>query len=77
MEALNILCNGDGEFEETNIETLHLSTRAYNGLKAAGIDTVEELALKTRKEIAGLNNMGKKTLDEIEEELMFFGIELK
>ena len=77
MEDIRILCDGNGKVEPTNIEALHLSTRAYNGLKAAGINTVEELSTKSRKEIAGLNNMGKKTLDEIEEELMFFGIELK
>ena len=62
--------------EETPIETLDISNRAYNGLKKAGINTLEQLAQKTKKEIASVENIGAKTVDEIQAQLVELGYDL-
>lgn len=58
---------------ETSIETLDISNRAYNGLKRANINTIEELSSKSKKEISSLDNIGAKTVDEIEKQLEELG----
>ncbi|MCX2683524.1 DNA-directed RNA polymerase subunit alpha [Campylobacter sp. MIT 21-1685] len=56
-------------FENTkllqNITDLNLSARSYNCLEKAGIVYIGELALMSINELAGLKNLGKKSLDEI------------
>lgn len=59
------------------IETLDISNRAYNGLKNAGIHTIEDLCKKTKKEIAAIDNIGAKTVDEIQRQLQELGYVLK
>ncbi len=63
--------------EETSIETLDISNRAYNGLKRANINTIETLILRSKKEISGLDNIGMKTVEEIEEHLKDLGVKFK
>ncbi len=63
--------------EETSIETLDISNRAYNGLKRANINTIEELAKHSKKEISGLDNIGSKTVGEIEQQLTDLGIKFR
>ncbi len=63
--------------EETSIETLDISNRAYNGLKRANINTIEELCSKSKKEISSLDNIGAKTVDEIEQQLIELGYNFK
>ena len=63
--------------EVTSIETLDISNRAYNGLKRAGINTIEELCEKSKKEISSLDNIGAKTVDEIEKQLEELGYNFK
>ncbi|MEE6530728.1 DNA-directed RNA polymerase subunit alpha C-terminal domain-containing protein, partial [Campylobacter coli] len=41
------------------------SARSYNCLEKAGIVYIGELALMSVNELAGLKNLGKKSLDEI------------
>lgn len=65
------------ELTETSIETLDISNRAYNGLKRANINTIEELCLKSKKEISSLDNIGAKTVDEIEKQLEELGYSFK
>lgn len=52
-----------------NIEELPLGTRAYGVLKAAGIDTIEELCLFTAEQLRRLGNFGQKSLDEVKDAL--------
>jgi DNA-directed RNA polymerase subunit alpha len=61
----------------TSIETLDISNRAYNGLKRANIDTIEELCAKSKKDISSLDNIGAKTVDEIEKQLEELGYSFK
>lgn len=58
----------------TSIETLDISNRAYNGLKRSNIHTIEELIIKSKKEISSLDNIGSKTVDEIEMQLSDLGL---
>lgn len=67
----------ENQEEETSIETLDISNRAYNGLKRANINTIEELAKHSKKEISGLDNIGSKTVDEIEQQLTDLGIKFR
>jgi len=51
------------------IDSLGLSARSYNSLERAGIEYVGELLLKDKNELKSIKNLGKKSLDEIEEKL--------
>ncbi|KXG75696.1 DNA-directed RNA polymerase subunit alpha [Fervidicola ferrireducens] len=62
---------------EMPIEELDLSVRSYNCLKRAGINTIGELIQKTPEEIMKVRNLGKKSLEEIEEKLAAFNLSFK
>ena len=51
------------------VEQLNLSVRTMNCLRRAGLATVGELVSKEEKELMGLRNFGKKSLNEIKERL--------
>jgi DNA-directed RNA polymerase subunit alpha len=55
---------------DTPIEELDLSVRAFNCLKANEISTVGQLLGKREEELLSLRNFGKKSLDEIKEKLV-------
>ncbi len=52
---------------EMTVEELDLSVRSYNCLKRAGINTVEELTQKTTEDLMKVRNLGKKSLEEIQQ----------
>ena len=47
------------------IEELDLSVRAFNCLKRAGVNTVEDLISKSPDEMMKVRNLGKKSLEEV------------
>ncbi len=55
---------------DMTIEELDLSVRSYNCLKRAGINTVGELVRKTEDEMMKVRNLGKKSLEEVEQKLI-------
>ena len=57
-----------------DIEELVVGTRAYNVLKGAGIDTVEDLCLFTGEQLMHLGNFGQKSLVELREKLQEHGV---
>ena len=59
------------------IEELDLSVRAYNCLKRASINSLEELLLKSEHDLLNIKNFGKKSSDEVIERLTAFGLNLK
>jgi DNA-directed RNA polymerase subunit alpha len=61
---------GPGKLNETPIEELDLSVRAFNCLKANDIGTVGQLLGKKEEELLSLRNFGRKSLDEIKEKLL-------
>jgi len=62
---------------EMTIEELDLSQRAYNCLKRGGINTVGDLVSKPHHEIEKIRNLGKKSLEEVEEKLARLGLSLQ
>ncbi len=62
---------------EMTVEELDLSVRSYNCLKRAGINTVEELTQKTEEDMMKVRNLGKKSLEEIQNKLAELGLSLK
>ena len=62
---------------EMNIDELELSVRSYNCLKRAGINTVEELCNKTPEDMMKVRNLGRKSLEEVEQKLSGLGLGLK
>jgi len=61
---------GGNRLNETPIEELDLSVRAFNCLKANDITSVGQLLTKKEEELLGLRNFGRKSLDEIKEKLV-------
>lgn len=59
------------------IEDLDLSVRSYNCLKRAGIQTVEELTIKTEEDMMRVRNLGKKSLKEVKDKLHDMGLGFK
>lgn len=62
---------------EMTIEELDLSVRAYNCLKRAGINTVEDLVAKTEEDMIKVRNLGRKSLDEVIGKLVTLGLSLR
>jgi DNA-directed RNA polymerase subunit alpha len=62
---------------EMNIEELDLSVRSYNCLKRAGINTVEELTKKTEEDMMKVRNLGRKSLEEVQQKLEALGLSLR
>lgn len=62
------------------IEELELSVRAFNCLKRADINTLDQLVEKSVDELGRVRNLGKKSIDEIIEKLAAYkglGIHMK
>jgi DNA-directed RNA polymerase subunit alpha len=62
---------------EMTIEELDLSVRSYNCLKRAGINTVQELVQKSEEDMMKVRNLGKKSLEEVEQKLKALGMSLR
>lgn len=59
---------------EKPIEEMELSVRSYNCLKRAGIETIGDLAKKTRADMLKVRNMGAKSLEEVLQKMESYGI---
>ncbi len=66
-----------GANAEMTIEELDLSVRAFNCLKRAGINTVSELIQKDQEDMMKVRNLGKKSLEEVEQKLALLGLSLR
>lgn len=62
---------------EMTIEELDLSVRSFNCLKRAGINTVEELTQRTEEDMMKVRNLGRKSLEEVQQKLEALGLGLK
>lgn len=61
---------------EMTIEELDLSVRSFNCLKRAGINTVEDLTMKTEEDMMKVRNLGRKSLEEVIHKLESLGFTL-
>ena len=62
---------------DITIEELDLSVRSYNCLKRAGINTVAELIKRNEEEMMKVRNLGRKSLEEVEQKLAALGLSLR
>ena len=62
---------------DMTIEELDLSVRAYNCLKRAGINNVSELVQKNTEDMMKVRNLGRKSLEEVEQKLTALGLALR
>ena len=62
---------------EMTIEELDLSVRAYNCLKRAGINTVAELVQRNQEDMMKVRNLGRKSLEEVEQKLAGLNLSLR
>ena len=58
------------------LELANLSTRTFNALTCANIETVGQLCAKTEDQLCRLRNFGKFSLMEVKRELQYRGREL-
>ena len=61
---------------EMTIEELDLSVRSFNCLKRANINTVEDLISRTGEDMMKVRNMGRKSLEEVQNKLSLMGLSL-
>ena len=59
------------------IEELDLSVRSSNCLKRAGINTVEELIQRNEEDMMRVRNLGRKSLEEVQQKLAMLGLSLR
>ena len=58
------------------IDELDLSVRSFNCLKRANINTVADLINKTGEDMMKVRNMGRKSLEEVQNKLAMMGLTL-
>ena len=66
-----------GKTLEMSIDELELSVRSYNCLKRAGINTVAELCDKSPDDMMKVRNLGRKSMEEVEQKLCELGLSLR
>ena len=62
---------------ETPIEEIEFSVRAYNCLKRAGINTMQDLIDKKEVEVTKIRNLGKKSLKEVLDKVSEMGLKFR
>ena len=82
-EVLRLARDGDQQdvktilAENITIEEMELSVRAYNCLKRAGLNNMADIVAKTHSEMMCIRNLGRKSLEEVEQKVKELGFELK
>ena len=61
---------------QLTIEELDLSVRSFNCLKRANINTVADLIAKTEEDMMKVRNMGRKSLEEVQNKLAMMNLSL-
>ena len=61
---------------EMTIEELDLSVRSFNCLKRANVNNVEDLISRTGEDMMKVRNMGRKSLEEVQNKLAMMGLSL-
>ena len=61
---------------EMTIDELDLSVRSFNCLKRANINNVEDLISRTGEDMMKVRNMGRKSLEEVQNKIAMMGLSL-
>ncbi len=59
---------------DLTIDDLELSVRAYNCLKRAGINTLQDIINRSEDDMIKVRNLGRKSLDEVIEKIHSMGL---
>ena len=62
---------------DTSIDDLELSVRAYNCLKRAAINNVQDLVNKSENEMMKIRNLGRKSLKEVIDKIKDMGLSFR
>lgn len=73
----NLSASGLRSASEIPIDEMGLSVRAYNCLRRANINTLEDLISKTKGEMMQVRNLGRHALDEVIQIMGEYGFALK
>ncbi len=77
-QGLEVDTNGNTEdMGSVPLDELSIGTRAYNMLKRAGINNLEILLSKSKRELLEVPDFGKRSLQEVEEALGEKGLALR
>ena len=63
--------------ENITVEEMELSVRSYNCLKRGGIDTMADLIERKKSDMYTVRNLGRKSLEEIEQKMKEYGFTFK
>lgn len=66
-----------GEMANILIEELELGVRSYNCLKRVGVETIGDLISKSEDDLAAIPNFGRKSVEEVKENLARHGLGLR
>jgi DNA-directed RNA polymerase subunit alpha len=66
-----------GQMHDILIEELELGVRSYNCLKRVGVETIGDLISKTDSELSAIPNFGRKSIEEVKENLARHGLALR
>lgn len=66
----------NSEMVYISIEEMDFTNRTYSVLKRAGLNSLGELSNKNLDDLMNVRNLGRKSLNEIEEKLKTYGITL-
>ena len=66
-----------GGMHDIMIEELELGVRSYNCLKRVGVETIGDLITKSEAELSAIPNFGKKSIEEVKENLATHGLALR
>ena len=62
---------------ETSLDDMELSVRAYNCLKRASINNVQDLVNKSENEMMKIRNLGRKSLKEVMDKIKEMGLSFR
>ena len=62
---------------EMSIDDLELSVRAYNCLKRAAINNVQDLVNKSENDMMKIRNLGRKSLKEVMDKIKEMGLSFR
>lgn len=77
MGGLREAPSSRNEFLVLTIEELDFSVRTYNCLKRAGVLTVADMISMSMDDYMRVRNMGRKSLEEIENKLSSMGLSMR
>lgn len=66
-----------GEMANILIEELELGVRSYNCLKRVGVETIGDLIANSEDDLAAIPNFGKKSVEEVKENLARHSLNLR